>query len=159
MYKFGSIVNKLVDSVNIIGLSVLVLAMLLSVGDVVGRYVGFPIPGTLEITELAMVVIVFTGIAWTLRLGGHVSIILFVRHMRPRTRAVISAFCNLLTLGIWSVIAWRSFLMAISTHQQATDLLKIPILPFTLMVSLGSFLMCLVSISMLIDSIKGVRTA
>src|SRR3989304_9160683 len=99
--RVASPLNK---ALHWVAMVVLLLLMFLTVGDVVGRYlVGFipgvgPIPGSFELTEFMLAVIVLTAIGHTQMKGGHISIDLVVERFSRRNQAIIDTITNFLRL-------------------------------------------------------------
>ncbi len=102
--------NALAD--RLIGLSALLgtLGLLAEVAviliDVVGRYFGAPLKGAQDVSQMAMTLVVFGGMALCDRMGGHVAVDVFEN--RLPTWAIllgdrISAFLGAL---IFAGIAW-----------------------------------------------------
>ena len=115
--------------------AVLVALMGLVLFDVLMRYVlRLPFLGAYELTELAMVLIVFLGLAYTGATGGHVAVDVFAGLLeRPRLRWVGVAV-DLAGAGLLGVIAWRTVLHAIESgaRGEATNMIRIPHQPFEL---------------------------
>ena len=118
---------------------VLVALMGYTVLDVVLRY-GFnkPFSGSLEVTEFAMALIVFFGIAhcgWT---GGHVAVDILERPLEnPRLRFIPI----LLALGsatLFALIAWLTALEALSSRHRVSNMVRWPEWPVQLSVAGGS---------------------
>jgi TRAP-type C4-dicarboxylate transport system permease small subunit len=66
-------------------------------GEVVMRhFLNRPLSWTVEITEYLQLYIAFFSAALVLKDGGHVSLDLFVRRRKPRTRRVLKVASNLL---------------------------------------------------------------
>ena len=76
--------------------------------DVVGRYFGHPLTGAQDISQMAMVVLVFGGMALCDKVGGHISVDLFENAMPRwmiRTGDIASA---LIGAAIFLGIAWTT---------------------------------------------------
>ncbi|MCF8094942.1 MAG: TRAP transporter small permease [Desulfobacteraceae bacterium] len=132
----------------------LAIIMLLTVADVSLRYFfNAPITGTTEITELLMIIVIFPALAWCALKGRHVSVDLFVANFSSRTQAVIDAITQLVTLGIFAIITWHSFLE--STEVSTTcSLISVPFSPFYWIMSVSLALFCLAIAVLIIKNIK-----
>lgn len=102
-----------------VGWSVCLGVTLMIVIDVVGRaLLNKPLPATWETSEVLMPFIVFLPFAYTLEVGSHVRVSLFVDRLSEKVRNVLRGFtdllsiavCGLLTYYSWKV-AWESFLI------------------------------------------------
>ncbi len=126
--------------------------MFLTVGDVVGRYlVGRlpffqPIPGTFELTEFMLVIIVFTALGYAQVRRDHITIDVVVSRFSSRTQSVIDSITYLFSLALFSIVTWQSaaFAYRLFLERDVSGILLIPAYPFVIVVALGSLLFCLV---------------
>ena len=73
MKQFDTWVEKLALGLLLLGALGMIASMLLGFADVVGtQFLGLPVPGTLEVTESTMVLIVFGALAYTQRKRGQI---------------------------------------------------------------------------------------
>jgi TRAP-type C4-dicarboxylate transport system permease small subunit len=115
--------------------AVLLALMALVLFDVLMRYVlRLPFLGAYELTELAMVLIVFLGLAHCGATGGHVAVDVFAGLLeRPGLRWIAGAV-HLAGAALLAVIAWRTVLHALESgaRGEATNMMRIPHQPFEL---------------------------
>lgn len=135
---------------------VLFALMLYTVLDVVLRY-GFnrPFASSVEMTEFAMAIIVFFGLAYCGWIGGHVAVDILERPLEdPRLRfvPVILTFVSALLFG---AIAWFTATEALSTMHRVSNMLRWPHYPFMLAVALGSALFAIVLLIQAIQLLRG----
>ena len=77
----------------------LAIMLFLSAGDVIGRYfVGRPIKGAQEISEILLPAIVLFAWAYTLSLNRHVAVDILVDRLSSPTRRVISYFTSFVAM-------------------------------------------------------------
>lgn len=135
METFGRFLRALA----LISGGILLLLMFYTVLDVVLRYVfNAPFSGSLELTEFAMVPIVFLAIAYCGWTGGHISVDLFEYFLdRPGFR-FLPALISFTGAGLFAVIAWRVTVEAIATWPQVSNMLRLPHYPFRLVVAFGA---------------------
>ncbi|MCB1336700.1 MAG: TRAP transporter small permease [Maritimibacter sp.] len=96
--------------------------------DVVGRYFGAPLKGAQDISEMAMVLIVFGAMALCDRVGGHVSVDLFENAM-PRWMIRAGDIASaLIGAAIFLGIAWTTWESAGLSKMLnlATNIIKLP---------------------------------
>lgn len=149
---------------NKIAMAILVILMLLTVGDVIGRkLVGRvpllqPIPGTFELTEFMMVLIVFAAIGYTQTRGEHIAIDVFTAKLPPRIRAAVDSFVYLVSLIIASLVTWQSVVFAqrLFREQDVSGVLKIPLYPFFIVVAAGMLVYSLALLVCLLRSLAKV---
>jgi TRAP-type C4-dicarboxylate transport system permease small subunit len=142
-----------------IGTAVVVIMMLLTVGDVLGRYAfRRPIVGTLELTEYFMVIIAFFALGWCEIGKKHIKVDLFVERFSSRVRAVINCITYLLSLLVLIPIAWQNALRVGREFeiQRASTILGIPDYPFFLALVIG----CVVfGLAIVLNLAKSIREA
>ncbi|MFN4099045.1 MAG: TRAP transporter small permease [Pararhodobacter sp.] len=108
------------------------LGLLTEVGlilaDVTGRYFGAPIRGAQDITQMAMVVLVFGGMALCDRQGGHISVDLFERRFPDWLNHTANIVSAILGAVIFLGIAWTTWESAGLSRllNSATNILRLP---------------------------------
>lgn len=119
--------------------SVLLLGMmLLTFADVVGRYIfNSPLRGAFEITELALLTLIFAGLPLVSRADEHVKMDFIDRWVGPAARRLNRRLVHLLCAVAIGGMAWLVFLKAgrIAGYGDTTDVLKIPVAPFVYFMS------------------------
>jgi TRAP-type C4-dicarboxylate transport system permease small subunit len=115
---------------------VLLGLMALVVFDVVMRYVlRLPFLGAYELTELAMVLVVFLGLPYCAITGGHVAVdALDVWLSQPRFRW-LHAVVAVVGAALCAVMSWQTvrYALAGKARGEATNMLKIDLFPFELL--------------------------
>ena len=145
-----------------VAMVVLLLLMFLTVGDVVGRYlVGFipglgPIPGSFELTEFMLAVIVLTAIGHTQMKRGHISIDILVSRFSPRVQAIMNAVTDFVTLAMFALVTWRTIKYAQLLYESndVSGVLRLPVYPFLVVAAIGTFMFCLAMLSTFLRSLK-----
>jgi TRAP-type transport system small permease protein len=88
--------------------ALIVVTMLLTVGNVLGRWLfARPIAGTVELTELAMLGIVYLGFAYAQHEDDHISVDLLYGRLGHTGRALVDAFASFVAAVVLALIAWR----------------------------------------------------
>lgn len=125
-----------------VGGMALVVLMFLTVSDVFGRYAfNRPVRGTFELTELAMVVIVFLALGYAQHHKDHVSMDL-VYELVPRAwRRVMDLVSTLLYLAVVVLMTWQLYVYSgrMLKGGYVTGVLRLPIQPVVLLALVGSF--------------------
>lgn len=140
---------------------VLAAMMLLTVGDVGGRYFfNHPIKGTWELIGLLLVFAGTWGLGYCQMQKAHISINIILKRFSNRVQALFLSFTYLVGLAAFSLLCWRMFMLAIrySTTMKGyvTDTLEIPYPPFMFALSIGAGIMVLILIMDLIRSLASV---
>lgn len=110
----------------------LFLMMCLTMLDVAGRYFfNFPVIGSVELTELLMVGVIFSGIALSSAAKGHITVDLMAMALHGRTRWLQRILGDLISLGIIGLLAVVSWGKAaeIADYGDKTAVLLLPIAP------------------------------
>lgn len=145
------------DKVNFIGQVILLLLVLLIIVDVIMRRVfNNPFSGTLEVSEIMLVVVVFTSVAYCGIRKGHVSIDALTSRFRRRTQAKIDSITGIFGVLVFVTMGCGSIVLGLNhfkTHR-ITGMLPIPIYPFSFIVGIGSLLLALVLLVQLVETIQ-----
>ncbi|WP_278342499.1 TRAP transporter small permease [Parageobacillus thermoglucosidasius] len=124
-------------------LATMALMMFFITFAVIGRALGHPVLGDVEVVQLSMVVLIMFGLAYSQSRDAHVAIDLLVDRFSPRMQALMDVIASILTCIVCLVISWVYWHVAIrytTEIQQYTDLLEIPLMPFKYIVAVGFFL-------------------
>ena len=143
---------------GLIGLSAAIgaLALLVEVGvilaDVIGRAFGHPLFGSQDVVTMAMVVLVFGGMALCDRNGGHIAVDLFERWFPPAMNRAIDIVAAVMGAAIFVALAWavwESAKLSVMLNR-STNLLRLPtawfqyaLIGFSLVTALGLLLRAL----------------
>jgi TRAP-type C4-dicarboxylate transport system permease small subunit len=154
--RFRRVVQKASYGACLVGMLLTIPLMLLTVGDVMGRsFFNKPIPGSFELSEYMLAVIVLLGAAYTQQVKGHVGVDFLTCRFSAKAQAVFQAATTLAGLVIVAVLVWQGFLEGI--HEKAvSDQLRVPQWPFKLLVALGGLLLWL---ELLLDLISALQKA
>lgn len=107
--------------------------MLLTFCDVVGRYLlNRPIRGAFEVTELALLVLIFAGLPLVSHGDEHVTMDFIDRLLGERSRRLWIRAMHALVAAIMFFLAWQTWIKAgkIAGYGDTTDVLRIPVGPF-----------------------------
>ncbi len=146
--------------INQFGVSMLVVMVLLVAVDVVSRRIfNSPLPSSLELIEILLVIVVFFSVAYTGTQKGHISMDILVSRFPPKTQGIINAVNYILALGLFIFISWKTVIQALNVWKlgRATAILEIPLYPFVLIVAFGSALLALVIFIQLLNYIISAR--
>lgn len=122
----------------------LMVMLVVQMANIIGRKgFDYPIIGTVELTRMLLVVVVFLGIAYSEDLGDHITIDLIYVRVGPRTKAVLDVFANLLSIIVIGLISIQLYHHAQLTRyvtEEETGILEWPIWPFVMVAAFGSAL-------------------
>ncbi|MBC8459112.1 MAG: TRAP transporter small permease [Deltaproteobacteria bacterium] len=137
------VIQRLTLSLCYVGLFLLIPMMLLTAGDVIGRAVwARPIPGAVELSSYMLAVFILMGVAYTHQVKGHVRVSMLVSRLPEQAQSILDIITILLSLFIISILAWQGWVVGIE-ERTVSDMLRIPQLPFRLLVSIAALFLCL----------------
>lgn len=146
------------------GMVLVFVMMLLTVVDVVGRkFVGVipgfqPVPGSYELTEFFMVVLIFTALGYAQIKGDHISIDILTSRFPVRTRSILDTIIYLGSTAIAVIVGIRGFVHAERLVQQGdyTAVLHIPIYPLLYLIGVG---MMIFAMALLLSALQSLTKA
>lgn len=151
-------VHGFTEILALASVSLIVVILAAIVADVVRRSAtGKSVPGVVEWSEVAMVMIVFLGLGYAERRRAHVSMTLFVRLLPPRVGAVINALGLLL---VAAVVAWMVYVTAdrAMASYEASEirfgLIRVPVWPARIAIAVGLLAYLLELAFRLLDTIR-----
>jgi TRAP-type transport system small permease protein len=130
--------------------ALIVVLMLFTVFNIVGRWLfNSPLRGTVELTELAMITVVYLSFAYAQHRDDHISVDVLYQRFGARGRAVLDTFSALLSLVVLALIAWRlhAYGVVLEAGGRTTAARRIPLYPFAYVAIVGTvaFMLALVS--------------
>ena len=128
--------NKLLLSCCIISLTALVL---ITVVDVFGRYLlGIPLPGTSEITEIILGILIYIGLPYISKKEEHISVSLISNYLPNNLKIFHKILINFIVTLLLLVIARQLYLHGIDlkSYQEVTTFLEIPKAPIAFAMAL-----------------------
>ena len=128
--------NKLLLSCCIISLTALVL---ITVVDVFGRYLlGIPLPGTSEITEIILGILIYIGLPYISKNEEHISVSLLSNYLPNNVKILHKILINFIVTLLLLVIARQLYLHGIDlkSYQEVTTFLEIPKAPIAFAMAL-----------------------
>jgi TRAP-type transport system small permease protein len=121
--------------------------MFLITADVVGRYFfSYPIPGTLEVTEVLLCFIVFGPLTYLELKGEHVRILFIFEKFSTKIQFALNVFAKGIGLFLFGLMAWQTFydfLRAFITNEHSWGATEISLWIPKMFVFLGCLLLAL----------------
>lgn len=123
-----------IDAVLGVAAAVLLVGMMvLTFADVVGRYLlNRPIRGAFEVTELALLVLIFAGLPLVSHADEHVTMDFIDRLLPPAGRRALVRLVHAFCAAIMFFLTWQVWIKAgkIAGYGDTTDVLRIAVGPF-----------------------------
>ena len=147
--QLGPAEQKLGRAVKLLALAggyILIGLMLLTVVAVFSRKIlNAPIIGVQDLSEVSLVLVVFSAMAYAGWTGGHIAVDLIADMISPRVLRFIDVAMRALSATLIAIVAWESALRAMEAFREgeATNLISIRLYPFFWAISVGFALFAL----------------
>ncbi len=144
----SKITRLLVEIMNYLAAGSIIAMMLLTCADVLLRLFKHPILGTYELVGLFGALTIAFAIPATTLSKGHVAVDFMVEKLPAGAQKIFAVVANLLSLALFALIAWQSFLYAniLRSSGEVTLSLEMPFYPVVYVISAASLLVCIVLI-------------
>jgi len=139
---------------GVVGSAILLAMMLLTVTDVVARYVfSRPLRGAFEITELMLLVLIFAGLPLVTFADEHAVMDFIDRLLGPRGQGWLERGVQLVNAGFMFLLTWLVWRKAdrIWAYRDATDVLRIVYGPFVYFMAVTLALACVIHLYKVIE--------
>jgi len=145
MQRLSATLSHLAFGLLLLGTVGMILSMVLGVADVVGtKFLDWPVPGTLEVTESTMVLIVFGALAYTQERRGHIRVELLYGHAGPRGQSFMELVTHVVAFAFFALVAWQGLgeLQYSWEIKEATmGTVRFPLYPARFLLVLGAVLL------------------
>ena len=120
--------DRLISLSAFFGTLALCIEVVVIIVDVIGRYFGSPLTGARDISQMAMTIIVFGGMALCDRVGGHISVDVFESSLPSFVIKLGDIVAPLIGAIIFLVLAWTIWESAALSRmlRLATNILYLP---------------------------------
>lgn len=146
---------------EVLGVFGILTMFLVNLVDVVGaKLFMWPLPGSIEIISFSQIVAIAPTIAFSLILGRHIRVEFIVSRLPFRIRAVIGAISSFLSLALFLLLLWQSYLYGLSLQKagEIGSTSHLPFYPFAYLIAFCSMPVSLVfGLEMLKSLIEATR--
>ena len=132
--------------------------LFLTVSDIVGRSAfRRPVSGTVELTSMVLVVVVFLAVAHSEDMGDHITIDLIYERVGKKFKAVLDIISDLLTIAVVALLSFQLYQFVLRNQRSGaeTPVLDLPIWPFVLVAAIGMALYALSTVMRLALRLMG----
>jgi TRAP-type C4-dicarboxylate transport system permease small subunit len=141
MKAFEVAIRRVSRGMSFVAAFILFGMVVLTCGDVVGRYFGHPITGTYDLVGL------FGGTVLSLGLAGSTSMQVRMDPLYRRPQAVrrmVDVFASIVSIGTTVLISWRCFKLGrdLWLMGRVSDTIQIPVYPFLFLAGIGMAVFC-----------------
>lgn len=151
--KLVFVASKMVNAIACVFLLAM-MAMIFS--EVFMRYIfNSPIDGALEMVEFMMGLMISLSLAYTGMQKSHISVELLVSHFPERIQALLDVFHFLVCAAFFFLLCWKTALQAMVWAKSGvtSQVLLIPVYPFTWVLAICAALLGLVFLIQCIDAL------
>ena len=141
------VISPTIPIVGYIGSFVIAAVMFLTVADVFGRrFLNKPVTGTYEISEMLLVIVIFSAVAYCQFLKGHVTIDLLVTRLNQKVQDIINSIVYVIFLGTFGILSWQLYIYAVEVMAKnwVSGTILLPVYPFAFIAAIGCTLLCFV---------------
>lgn len=163
MLAISRLIESLAWATVLIGGVGLMTSMGLGVADVVGTYLGHPVPGAYEVTESTMVLVVFGGLTYAQIKRKHIRVELIHQMMGNRGQSLMDILADIAALVFFGLLVWQGWneaLYSLQISEATSGLIRFPLYPARFVLVFGASLFMVQMMLDLIDDtqrlIKGV---
>ena len=145
---------------GVVAVCSLVLIAVLTLSQVIARAAGTLVPSADDFAGFAMAGAVFSGFAYTLRVGGHVRVLTLLAELSPGPRRAMEAVCAGTAAATVAYLAWYTAEMIATTRQLGEftiGLIPVPKwIPMLLMLA-GLLVLLVALVDELVRILRGAR--
>lgn len=155
---FRRIVDRVTTVLALLAVTCIVFVVLAVIADVSRRtFFGESIGGVVEIAEVMMVIIVFLGLGYTERRGGHVSMTLLIRKLSSRPAAIVNAVAFMVVVVVVGWMMWvtgERALVSLEAGEYRFGLVRVAVWPARIAIAVGLAVYLLELTFGMIDSVR-----
>ncbi len=155
MNHFWKIIQWMLDKMKLIGAACLVGMMFLTCADVVGRALGHPIFGSVEIVGFMATLAVVMAMPYTHQVQGHIGVEILVRLLSDKTQTIIDICTGMISLILFAIVSWRMAVYA-RTMQDSGEVSMNLELPEHFIIYLTAFCLVVFTLIILKDIINNI---
>jgi TRAP-type C4-dicarboxylate transport system permease small subunit len=116
MNSTWKVVGALRSALKVCGAVCLMGMTLLTCLDVIGRKLGHPLFGAVELVGFMATLAAAMALPYTHQMKGHIGVELVVRNFSSRTQIMIELVTNLVALILFGLVTWRMMKYAATIH-------------------------------------------
>ena len=127
----------------------LIILVLITVIDVLGRYLlSLPLPGTTEITEIILGILIYIGLPYITRDEEHVTVSLFSNYFNNSIIKIQKIVVNFIVSIILFIIARQLYFhgLDLNLYNEITTFLEIPKAPIAYMIAALSIIASIIAL-------------
>lgn len=159
MTTISKALDKFSGMLKSIGGLAVTIMMLLTVVDVIGRYLKHPIFGSVELMGFLAAIVVATALPYTYKGDGHVAVEILIRLFPKKIQHIIEIVTRTLTLALIATMTWQMFLYGrtLDASGEVSMDLHFPIHYLAYLISFGLLVFSFTIIETIFENIQQLR--
>ena len=143
---FERLIHRLVIWGAVVGAVDIGFCTILILAGIVTRAFGHTIPGTFDLVEIAIVLVGAYSFPFCEIKEHHTKADVLINRLSSRWKSRLAVITTFLSLSFWSILLYAGWVMLKRMYEEgeATELLKINVVPFRALWVFALLLMCLV---------------
>jgi len=156
MAGFWKALQWVTELMKTVGAACLVGMTLLTCADVVGRFFGHPIFGSVEIVAFMAATSVAMALPYTHQVRGHIGVEIVFRLLPERVRRIIEVVTSVLALVLFALVTWRMSLYAgtMKSSGEVSMNLELPVYLIIAVVAFSFLVFTLVILQDIVQTLK-----
>jgi len=156
MELFFKCVAGIRSVLKVAGAATLAGMMLLTCADVVGRYLGKPIFGSVEIVGFFATLTAALALPYAHAMKSHIGVEILVQKLSPQTQMVFELFTNTVALVFFGIVTWRMYVYA-ETFRESGEVSMNLEFPEHVIIYLTALCFLIFTLTILEDIVRAVK--
>jgi len=138
------------------GIVLTAMVLLISIEVILRFTLKQSIPGVIELVEIMLIIVLFSGMASVGLAKEHIRVDILINRFSKSAKLATIASADMVTMVVIGIITWQSLLQAIFLNESGyqTGLLKIPLWPFAISISVFTGIFFLAILITVIENVK-----
>ena len=152
VYGYSKVLKGIVRYINLVGVIIIFLVALVTIADVVGRYLGHPVKGAYDIVQMGLVTIVFFGAAYCILVKGHIVFSLVVDRFPKKFQLILDIVARVIEIIVWAILGCEGYKFALKSNA-ASSILAVDLTFNHMMIPFAAIFCILILINCIIEDI------
>jgi len=159
MSIFWKTIEWISDKMKVMGAVCLVGMTFLTCADVIGRRLGHPIFGSVELVGYMAILAAAMALPYTHKVKGHIGVEILVRMFSERVQTIIDTCTSVLSFLLFGIVSWRMVVYAYTIREsgEVSMNLEFPIHLVIFIVSLCVFVFTFVILQDILNNFKKLK--
>jgi len=141
---------------KVAGAAALAGMMLLTCADVIGRYLGKPIFGSVEIVGFLATLTAALALPYAHAMKSHIGVEILVQKLSPKLQTAIELCTNTVALAFFGIVTWRMYVYA-NTFRESGEVSMNLEFPEHVIIYLTALCFLIFALTILEDIVKALK--